>query len=297
MALLADLEALDSDFRRRQMTLQAAVSALITRSFSKLEPEDIIYGTPAVDAWLDRGVILTTALRDRSASEGRSYYDSVRALVTPGAPPVSHAPLDPIPEEKIRTSLFVTGVVGARKRLEVAAAQQEPPVIPSSVASVDGAVAFRQRQLDLLRQAREAETKAAMPTSAEAAGAAAARHVANGGREQIQDTAKADRIAIGYIRIISSKACYFCAMLAGRGPVYKEDSFDDSDMRFTGEGRHKVHDNCSCAMRPIFSRDGQEIPSANAELQKRWESLRDDPDIDALDLNTWRQHYEGRIPA
>lgn len=295
MALLAELEALDTDFRSRQLALQAAVSALVVRSFSQITPEDIINGAPSIDAWLERGVILTTALRDRSATESRSYYDSVRELMAPKAPPVSHAPLEPIPAEKIRTSLFVTGVVGARARLKEAAAQEEPPIVvreEDNARTLDDVDLLRKRQLELLKQGREAQRQVAIPTSADAAGAAAARHVANGGREQIQDTAKRDRIAIGYIRVISSKACYFCAMLASRGPVYKEDSFDASDLRFDGEGRHKVHDNCSCAMRPIFSRDGGEIPALNNSLEQKWRQLTDD--LGGLDLNTWRQHYEGR---
>ncbi|AXH67812.1 head maturation protease [Mycobacterium phage Bromden] len=76
---------------------------------------------------------------------------------------------------------------------------------------------------------------------------------------------------IGYARKTDSNPCYFCAILASQGAVfYKEDAFAVSNSKirevkwssnrdkgtrraFIGDGPAKVHDNCKCTMRPVFS--------------------------------------------
>ncbi|QFG14245.1 MuF-like minor capsid protein [Mycobacterium phage Tourach] len=77
--------------------------------------------------------------------------------------------------------------------------------------------------------------------------------------------------AIGYARKTDNNPCYFCAILASQGAVfYKEDAFKVSNSKlrtvkwssnsdkgtrraFIGDGPAKVHDNCQCTMRPVFS--------------------------------------------
>lgn len=294
---MATLAELDTAYRRRQVVLQGAVGLIVQRGFNRLTPEDIINESPAVGDWLDRSTALSLSLHSRSAREATAYYDSVRALVTPGAAPFRHPETDPLPVEQVRTSLFVTGVVGARKQIETARSAREPAIVvreadqAMTLADVD---TLRRRQLDLLRQERTGQIEQAIPVSANRAAAAAARHVANGGREQVQASSKADPRAVGWVRVTSSDPCYFCALLASRPPVYKEDSFDASDALFDGPGRHKVHDNCSCSMRPIYSKGTAEVPQLNLQLAERWRQLSESEDIDVLDINAWRRHYEGR---
>src|SRR5690606_32229579 len=92
--------------------------------------------------------------------------------------------------------------------------------------------------------------------TAEAGSAAAAmRHALNGGREAIIRSVNADRLALGHARATSGNPCSFCAMLASRGPVFKDDGFDRSDPRFSGPGEAKVHDNCTCSLEPVYHRD------------------------------------------
>lgn len=71
---------------------------------------------------------------------------------------------------------------------------------------------------------------------------AAVRLSALGGREVVRSVADGKRI--GYARVTGYDPCYFCAILASRRAVYEEDSFDESDARFTGWGTVKVHDSC-----------------------------------------------------
>lgn len=69
----------------------------------------------------------------------------------------------------------------------------------------------------------------------------AIRLTALGGRATV---ARATGVRYGYLRVTGTDPCYFCVMLASRGPVFEEDSFDVSDVRFVGDGQVKVHDSC-----------------------------------------------------
>lgn len=54
---------------------------------------------------------------------------------------------------------------------------------------------------------------------------------------------QADRKAKGWYRETKQRPCYFCALMAGRGAVYKSEQ--------TAE--FKPHDGCHCVPRPIFT--------------------------------------------
>jgi len=71
--------------------------------------------------------------------------------------------------------------------------------------------------------------------------------VLNGGRQMIESGIRRDRRALGYQRVTDGNPCYFCAMLASRGPVYRKDSFANA----------KVHIGCGCTLEPVYSRDTQ----------------------------------------
>ncbi len=287
MSLQADLAALDARFRKRQTTLQAGVGILVQRRFEQLPVEDIMASgiAPSVEDWLRRSVSATTTLNARSATEGRDFYDSVRDFLAPGAP-MTHPKVDPPDAEAIRTSLITTGLVRARKSIGDAPKEYRAPFLdPESPES------------KLLSRGREAAIEDAVSDAADWAGAAAGRHVANGGREQVLASAAADSRAKGYVRITSSKPCFFCAALASRGAVYDDDSFDDADARFIGPGQVKVHDHCSCALRPVFTRSVNEVPELSRSFQIRWDELKKDSDGNdrAVTMLLWRQSYEGRL--
>jgi hypothetical protein len=90
----------------------------------------------------------------------------------------------------------------------------------------------------------------------------AGRLVLSGGRDTVADTVRRDPAAVGYYRKTDAQPCYFCALLASRGLVYKDDSFNRSNRRFDGDGESKVHNHCGCILAPAFSRD-VELPEAS----------------------------------
>lgn len=79
----------------------------------------------------------------------------------------------------------------------------------------------------------------------------AARIAATGGRATILDTVRSDDSAVGWYRVTDGSPCDFCAMLAGRGVTYSEESVD-----------FLSHNDCGCSGAPAFSSD-QALPEIN----------------------------------
>lgn len=61
------------------------------------------------------------------------------------------------------------------------------------------------------------------------------------GRRTIVDTTHSDRAARGWVRLPEARPCSFCALLAIRGPVYKQNT-----------AGFRSHDHCRCHAEPVF---------------------------------------------
>jgi hypothetical protein len=81
------------------------------------------------------------------------------------------------------------------------------------------------------------------------------RLVLAGGRDTVTGITPQDPVAKGWERVIEPGACSFCAMLAGRGAVYKESTAD-----------FRAHDHCKCVARAVFIGE----PSVNTGLSEAW---------------------------
>lgn len=133
-------------------------------------------------------IVLVRVYNGLSSSAAGNYFESFRQAE--GAPGRALARLaDPIDEEMVTTSLFVTG--------------------RDSVAS----------SLKAGHSGEEARKAALTKTSG-----SVTRHVLNGGRDTLLDSVAADKEARGWARVTDSDPCAFCALLASRGPVYKSDT-------------------------------------------------------------------------
>lgn len=102
------------------------------------------------------------------------------------------------------------------------------------------------------------------------AGGSAARHVLSGGREAHLELVKRDPIAVGHIRVTRSGCCAWCAMLASRGPVYKNANSASRVVR----GRNRpvgaeYHDNCMCTSEAVYS-NSQAWPGDARKFQQMW---------------------------
>lgn len=70
------------------------------------------------------------------------------------------------------------------------------------------------------------------------------RQVLMGGRVTVARTAQADRRAVGWRRVTDGNPCAFCAMLAARGPQYRDAAAADG---------LKYHAHCGCSAEPAYS--------------------------------------------
>lgn len=85
-----------------------------------------------------------------------------------------------------------------------------------------------------------------------------ARHVQDGGRETILDSVQTDRQARGWQRITAGNPCSFCAMIAARGAVFREDT-----------ARFEAHDHCACHAEAVYG-SGDQRPERAREWQQLW---------------------------
>lgn len=288
-----ELARLDTAYRAEQATTQAAVGLAVLRLWGGLDAVEIAErNNRSVEAFLAQATSFILGGFRRSRQQAIPFYDAIRQgqIGSTFAQPIIPEPS----EEQLRTSLFVTGIIGARKRLDKVAA--EPPQDRSPAPVTEGDIGLGdpliKRQRELLAAGRQAEIRDALSKAGNAAVGASIRHAGNGGREQIRATTQADVRTTGYVRVTAAAPCYFCAMLASRGAVFKEDSFDSSDIRFEGPGNAKVHDSCQCGFRPVYTRNESEWPEFNQRMHGLWESGQMEGDMDTL--VAWRRLYEGR---
>lgn len=107
-----------------------------------------------------------------------------------------------------------------------------------------------------------------------------------------------DRQAKGWYREPNPGACSFCAMLASRGPCYREDSFSASNKKFKGDARAKIHNNCHCRLLPYWN---VYEPSAQVRAWRaKYKEVADEigypgAGVSAADMQVaFRQALEGR---
>ncbi|MDN5931872.1 MAG: hypothetical protein L0I24_12555 [Pseudonocardia sp.] len=112
------------------------------------------------------------------------------------------------------------------------------------------------------------------------ASGAATRHVLTGGRQSLLTLVEGDMKAIGWIRVTDGDPCAWCALLAGRGPVYRSEQ----------TASFSAHDACACSAEPVYSRDTL-WPGRAAEFRRLYREVtagtsgRDS-------INAFRRAYE-----
>lgn len=271
----ASLAVLDAAYRATQARTAIAVAKILFNRWGEVEPDNL--ATTGL-VWMRDAIATVVAGQDRARSTADAYFAQVRRLQAPGASPFTPPPRKPPNLEQIRKSLEFTAFsttareLGRVTAVRVGEAEGDVPDQESADRSAEG------RKAQLME---DAITRAA---------SAAVRHITTAGHDRIYDSIEADPVATGHARVTKPGCCYFCAMLASRGFVYKEDSFDESDARFQGPGNVKVHDTCGCGLRPAFSR-ADPAPERNEALEKLWISMKDKKNRGESDIQAWRRIY------
>ncbi|RZS39142.1 hypothetical protein EV193_104358 [Herbihabitans rhizosphaerae] len=86
-----------------------------------------------------------------------------------------------------------------------------------------------------------------------AAGSAVARHVEMASRQQTVSLVRADKLALGWVRLLTGREdCAFCVLLASRKDLYGS----AASAQFDADGE-KYHDGCDCIVFPVFSEESR----------------------------------------
>jgi hypothetical protein len=245
LATEADLRALTQAYRTQQVQRAAIVAALVAAYYrSRVDVED----PAAIERWLDLMLPRIMGQQNIIARLAAEYANKAREIELPREPKLTFDPLPGSVEEQIRTSLRVVGPVDYTNKMRDI------------------------QRLDIGDQQREAMAIEAKQITAKKVAASVVRHTQAGGRETLLGAAKSDRVALGHVRVTTGTPCFFCAMLASRGLVYNDDSFNLSDSRFTGDGKVKVHDSCACTLKPVYRRDDPLVQDSATytDLWERW---------------------------
>lgn len=254
-----DSVALTQAYRLSQARRAAAIAALVAYYYrNRVNVED----PGSVRRWIDLMLPKILAEHDWVARRAAAYGNAIRKLEVGSLDHRFEPTVGAIAEQVERSLMFVGPGRHLRKINEVRVADL-PPVSKAA----------------LIADARE--------EAAAAVAASTMRHVQNGGRQTLYDNIQEDKDALGYIRVTRDNPCFFCAMLASRGIVFGVDSFDESDPRFTGKGTAKVHDNCYCALKPVYGL-GDPLLINTANFEALW-WLSDGT------ANGFRKLYEGRM--
>lgn len=307
----------------------------IEEALAEWDQTPITQTTVQATEWLARALAIILRRRPHSREMGLSYYRLTRALRTGSTIADSRREeqkyvsldqlrrefdllingevesLEDIPVEteaqaaKDPDSVLVERLFDIKKMSDDLDALAEEAASRSLATTGPEALQRAQARLDDSMPARDMESKRAEThTSAGVTQAGAVqRHTANGGRGMVSSLAKADRLAIGFVRVSTTGTpCGFCAMLISRGPIEKRNGgtggfflsaesaggrLDANGVRYGGD---EYHDNCQCVAEPVFSLsqyNSDPLYDLNRLYAKQWpevtEGLRG---RDAL--NAWR---------
>lgn len=260
MASSAVGATLTEQHRRVQLTIRASFLREFLRMWPLLNIERLDETT---GEWINVVTEMILRWRLRSAERALRYYEAFRLAEAGEAlpDPALYRNLADVNVPQIQTSLLVTGPIGYKSRIgkgfTPARAQN------ATFTAVSGS---------------------------------ASRHVLNGGRSQLINTATKDEMAVGFSRVVGKDPCAFCAMLASRGPVYFSRA---TASRTTGRSERgageKYHDDCACAAEPSFNRE-TDWPTRNREFEQLWkDSTGGKGGKNAL--NAFRRAYEAQRKA
>lgn len=261
MAATPEADTATRQYRQQLLAVRAFTLQDVTRAWSTWQPGRVA----TYGRFVDLAVPLITGRYGQAAALAVGYLDRFRRAegVRGNATPKLPAAPD---ADTIIASLRATGLSGTMRAIRAGFSPQ-------------------------------AASRAGLVQALGSAG----RLALNGGRDAILESVHADPRALGWRRVTAGGPCDFCAMLAGRGPVYKTD-------RTAG---FQAHDHCACSAEPVY-RDGagttpppqpparepkppapEPMPAKDTPEWRRWRAARGTPVRGAL-LPEQRRQFEER---
>lgn len=288
---------LTEDHRLAQLALRAQFLLEFNELWALLDPLRVEQtGAP----WIRAVTPLIASFRERSAQLTEDYYRAFRDAEAPQAAleaPPPEIERQEAPERRVprqpgrRVSSPRASGSSSRSRSRLVKPKiiwdEEDRAVRTSLA-VTGPANIRaktKRGKSPEQAAREAVIEA---------GGSAARHVLTGGRATHLEMVKADPVPIGWARVTDGDPCFFCAMLASRGPVYKSQA--SANVVVTGRGNRALgeeyHDHCACTAEAVYS-NTQAWPGRGREFQQLWNDNIRGRYSGKDAINAWRRLYEG----
>jgi hypothetical protein len=122
---------------------------------------------------------------------------------------------------------------------------------------------------------------------------AAERHAQQPARDMVQKVAD-DWPGVAWARVLTgARSCYFCAMLASRGPVYTS----ETAAKFRGGQRvDRYHDGCDCEVVLVQNYSTWEGRRAHKLLAELWEDSTEGTS-GRRSMNAFRRAYEKQTGA
>lgn len=193
-----------------------------------------------VPTWIEAVTVLVARYSEVAATLAADFYDGEREAA--GMPGTFTVPLaDPPPDEQADTSLrWATKDLWPRGEVVATVAQREPMNVrlEAAMGKADGATQ---------------------------------KLVADRGRATLRQAVKADPQAVAYARAAALGACSFCKLMASRGAVYAtaESAGRDANELFAGDASVvKFHNDCHCAITPVFRGQRFELSPQAAEWDR-----------------------------
>ncbi|AYB70362.1 MuF-like minor capsid protein [Mycobacterium phage Moostard] len=265
---LIAVPALAELYATEHVLAQEAIAASTTAGLALLWP---IIQFDALDssttAWLHATTLQIRMGYEQSADAAFEYVQKALFAAVPDADPPVKAAVN-FPAQEIQTAMRVKGPVQVKRAVARAIPEEDAMEAGNAASQGVGAAKAtdggRAQVLDFVAKQAAKEFKAAEKSGAKG------------------------KPAIGYARKTDSNPCSFCAILASQGAVYyKETAFAASNSKirevkwssnsdkgtkraFIGDGPAKVHDNCKCTMRPVFSQKDKWDERAKYFLEQ-WE--------------------------
>lgn len=258
-------EALTRAFKAQENREAAKIAATVALAYQvRVNVEE----PSSIERWLTLIVGKLISSNDNGARRAAAYFQAARALEIPDAPRFSATAAIGMVDEGVRESLLAVGPYAVTNKVTKA---RESGASTADVKIIQS------------RANREAVRALAASTI---------RHAQSGSRQTIENNSIQDRTALGWIRVTKASPCFFCAMLASRGVQwrpYSEGAFDESNARFTGDGNAKVHDECGCAFKPVWT-DNDPILEKSDEFADMWSTWGNGTSMEAV--RNFRVGYE-----
>ncbi|MFD7101925.1 VG15 protein [Streptomyces celluloflavus] len=304
--------------RLGQVQISAGASRAVLDRWRQVSPTAL---EQTAGRWLEESLSLTRTYRRRSRRLTADYVRLLRALRTGETlPPLDGGPVrDEASLGELRDHFAVSAGASRRPHRDDAVrvsvdtdfewpqADTDAEDRRATVSLVVTGPVAAERRISRLRAQRGrlddadflADLDGIMRDAGAAVAGAADRDAQMGGRDLMQESSHADRAVIGWARVTDGDPCWFCAMLASRGAVYRnawtaryqghasrrrgagsdpppggwEDWSPERLARWeVGRGLARFHNNCHCTLVPVYSRTDW-VPEASRAYRELYEAV------------------------